>query len=79
MRIAAEIPSSLFALWDAHDGWVVEPGELRLFVGRSSADIRLKNHITLSGGDYFPGQSRALTSTVTLTNADGPASFAGTC
>jgi beta-xylosidase len=79
MRVVVEVPTSLFAMWDAHDGWVVEPGELQLFVGRSSADIRLKDHIMLNGADYLPGQSRALTSTVTLKHADGQASFAGTC
>jgi beta-glucosidase-like glycosyl hydrolase len=77
MRVVVELPTSLFALWDPSDGWVVEPGEIRLFVGRSSVDIRLMEPIKLSGNDYFPGQSRALASTVTLADADGAASFAG--
>jgi beta-glucosidase len=74
VRVVVDVPTSLFALWDARDGWVVEPGAIRLFVGRSSADIRLTDRVELTGSDYFPGHSRALTSTVTL--ADGGATFA---
>jgi len=76
-RVVVEVPTSLFALWDARDGWVVEPGTIRLFVGRSSADIRLEDRVELTGTDHFPGRSRALTSTVTLTDANGRALSAG--
>ncbi|MEU4197119.1 fibronectin type III-like domain-contianing protein [Kribbella sp. NPDC026611] len=60
-RLAVEIPTSRFALWDAHDGWVVEPGEIQLSVGASSADIRLRADMTLNGSDHRSGRDRAST------------------
>jgi beta-glucosidase len=59
----------MFALWDAMDGWVVEPGEVQFHVGASSADIRLQTAATLSGGEYLPGHARAFESRIAV--ADG--------
>ena len=67
VRVQVDVPASMFALWDARDGWIVEPGEIRLFIGRSSADIHLQDRLVLTGNVVTVGADRALTSTVTLT------------
>lgn len=69
-RIVADIPAEMFALWDMSEGWVVEPGRLKIFVGASSADIRLRADLTLVGGVHHPGTRRALSSRVTLVAPD---------
>lgn len=71
-RVTIEVPTSLFALWDASDSWVIEPGEIRFFIGASSADIRMRGRVTLHGNDVFPGADRPLRSTVTI-GGEGPA------
>jgi beta-glucosidase len=76
-RVVAEVPTTVFALWDARDGWVVEPGGILLHVGCSSADIRLTAHVDLTGSDHIPGASRALTSAVMLVDPDSWAPFTG--
>lgn len=75
VRVVVDVPSDMFALWDARDGWVVEQGATRFYVGASSADIRLKGRVDLIGEDHLPGRDRALTSTVTLREADGTPVF----
>ncbi|WP_344862175.1 beta-glucosidase family protein [Planomonospora alba] len=74
-RVTAEVPASMFALWDTDEGWVVEPGSIKFFVGGSSAAIRLRGEATLTGEDHFPGPNRPLTSTVTAgpVASEGPA------
>ncbi|MEV4019698.1 glycoside hydrolase family 3 N-terminal domain-containing protein [Nonomuraea angiospora] len=57
-RLSVDVPASVFALWDAEDGWVVEPGEIRFSIGASSADIRLRSRVTLTGGEHLPGVDR---------------------
>ena len=64
-RVSADVPASLFALWDAQDGWVVEPGEIGFYIGASSADTRLHATVTLTGSDQFPGAGRALAAQIT--------------
>lgn len=73
-RLVVEVPTSLFALWDARESWVIEPGQIKFFIGASSADTRLRGAVTLSGPMIFPGRSRPLRSTVTV--AAGNPSFA---
>jgi beta-glucosidase len=63
-RVVANVPASLFALWDVREGWVVEPGRVELFVGASSSDTRLRADATLTGDIHRPGERRALTSSV---------------
>lgn len=67
VRVHVDVPASMFALWDARDGWIVEPGDIRLFIGRSSADIHLHGELRLTGDVVTAGAERPLTSTVTLT------------
>ncbi|WP_087485792.1 beta-glucosidase family protein [Brachybacterium massiliense] len=75
-RVVVEVPASMFALWDATDGWVVEPGRTRFHIGASSTDIRLKGQIELVGEDHLPGRSRALVGSVTLVEVAAGATFA---
>lgn len=73
-RIQVEVPSSLFALWDLRESWVVEPGRIRYFIGASSADVRLKGSMQFTGADHHPGRDRPLISTVTVSAVgEGPA------
>ncbi|MCM6761229.1 fibronectin type III-like domain-contianing protein [Rathayibacter sp. ZW T2_19] len=51
-HVSIDIPTALFALWNKRGGWLVEPGQVELFVGRSSADITLKAEVLLSGETY---------------------------
>lgn len=64
-RVLVEIPAEMFALWDRRDGWVVEPGSVRLFIGGSSAATPLRARVELVGGLNRCGQQRALWGTVT--------------
>jgi beta-glucosidase len=66
-KVIVDVPSSMFALWDAEDGWVVEPGMIRFYIGGSSANTPLETRVTLTGADHFPGMGRALFSTVDVT------------
>jgi beta-glucosidase len=54
----------MFALWDSVDGWIVEPGGLKLFVGGSSRAIALQGDVLLTGGEHLTGPGRVLTSSV---------------
>lgn len=65
LRILFEIPAEMFALWDARDGWIVEPGTVRLFIGGSSASTPLRSSVELVGDVHHAGRNRALWSTVT--------------
>lgn len=64
-RVLVEIPAEMFALWDQRDGWMVEPGAVRLFVGGSSADTPLRGRVELVGELHPCSRRRALWSTVT--------------
>jgi len=63
-RVTVRIPASMLALWDPSDGWVVEPGEVQLFIGGSSAAIQLRGRVDLRGVDHRPGEGRDLFSSV---------------
>jgi beta-glucosidase len=67
-RVGVEIPASMLALWDRNEGWVVEPGVIKLFVGASSAAIRLRGEVTLTGHDHLTGAARDLFSRVTVSD-----------
>ncbi|TDL45252.1 glycoside hydrolase family 3 N-terminal domain-containing protein [Microbacterium oleivorans] len=64
-RVSVEIPTDLLALWDSGEGWVVEPGRVELFIGSSSADVRLRGAVDLVGGYHRPIKDRSLSSRVT--------------
>lgn len=66
-KVSVDVPASMFALWDADDGWVVEPGLIRFFVGGSSANTPLQARVTLTGAEYLPGMERALFSSLSVT------------
>jgi beta-glucosidase len=68
-RVTINVPTSMFALWDKSEGWVVEPGLIRIFVGSSSAAIHLRGDVTLIGKDHRPGDNRRMTSTVSVTDS----------
>lgn len=61
-RFVVDIPASMLALWDPREGWVVEPGRVRIFVGSSSANTPLRAEVTFVGGVHHPGRHRALRS-----------------
>lgn len=75
-RVRVDVPTSLFALWDIADNWVVEPGRVRLYIGASSSDIRLKATIDITGDHASFRGDRPLTSTVSVGSSDGAQSFA---
>ncbi len=51
-RVTIELDHRAFAYWHTARGeWVVEGGEFRVAVGASSRDIRLRQTLSLSGGD----------------------------
>lgn len=51
-ELQVAIPTSMFALWDKRDGWVVDPGTVELFIGASSAQTPLHATVTLNGSVY---------------------------
>ncbi|WP_416416378.1 glycoside hydrolase family 3 N-terminal domain-containing protein [Paenarthrobacter aromaticivorans] len=65
-KISVDVPASMFALWDSEDGWVVEPGMIRFYVGASSANTPLQTKVMLTGNEHFPGPDRDLFSTVSV-------------
>lgn len=70
VRITATVPASMFALWDSDKGWLVEPGKIKFFVGGSSAQIRLRTSVTLTGDVHRTGPGRTLTSSVSTIPVD---------
>lgn len=68
-RVIVEVPASMFALWDESDGWVVEPGQVRLFIGGSSSNTPLRRAVTLVGEEDRIGADRALFSSMTVQDA----------
>ena len=70
VRITATVPASMFALWDSDEGWLVEPGKVKFFIGGSSAQIRLRTSVTLTGDVRHAGPDRALTSSVSTIPVD---------
>ena len=43
------LPVNLLAFFDQQMNWVVEPGEIKLMIGSSSADIRLNGSVNIKG------------------------------
>lgn len=69
VRITVEVPASMFALWDETDGWVVEPGKVRFFVGSSSRKTPLRRTVALVGGEARCDGDRPLFSSTSLQDA----------
>jgi beta-glucosidase len=76
VRVHAEIPASMIALWDRKEGWVVEPGSVKVFVGGSSAAIKLRGEVVLTGPVHATGVGRALFSRVTTAEISAGAEIA---
>ncbi|ALS99887.1 glycoside hydrolase family 3 N-terminal domain-containing protein [Lacimicrobium alkaliphilum] len=53
------LPVNLLAFFDINMNWVVEPGDIKLMIGSSSADIRLEDDITISGEKTDVSASKA--------------------
>ncbi len=51
-ELQVNVPTSMFALWDKRDGWVVDPGTVELFIGASSVATPLHATVTLNGPVY---------------------------
>ncbi|MEW5014368.1 glycoside hydrolase family 3 C-terminal domain-containing protein [Clavibacter michiganensis subsp. michiganensis] len=51
-RLSVHIPTAMLALWDKREGWLIEPGRVELFIGGSSADIRLTAETLLIGDSH---------------------------
>lgn len=64
-RVDVEIPASMVALWDRREGWIVESGVIKIFVGGSSAAIKLRGEVVLTGENHRTGNGRDLFSRVT--------------
>lgn len=64
-QVLVEVPAELFALWDIREGWVVDPGAVKLYVGPSSASSPLRADVELIGVVHHAGRQRALSSRVT--------------
>jgi beta-glucosidase len=69
-RVTIDVPTSMFALWDTDEGWVVEPGLVKLFVGASCRALRLRGQVTLTGEVHAPGPARPLASSVAVEHDD---------
>ncbi len=66
-RVTVTVPTSMFAVWDARDGWEIEPGELRFYVGGSSVDTPLQTSVQVTGpAQSLQAADRALFSTVAV-------------
>lgn len=48
-RIRLGLPERAFAFWEEGSGWVVEPGDYEIRVGRSSRDLPLRARLHLRG------------------------------
>jgi beta-xylosidase len=60
VRVSVEVPADLAAFTGVSGDRIVEPGELVLGFGRSSADIPLTSTVVLNGPVRVVGQDRAL-------------------
>jgi len=56
-RVTVDLAQAAFACYDPQKhGWVVEPGEFGILVGRSSADILLRAAVTVGAGAGAPAK-----------------------
>lgn len=69
-RIQFTVPVNLLAFYDQQMRWVVEPGEIRLQLGSSSADIRLQGSFTIDGTLTEVSDNKAYLSRVCVAKAN---------
>jgi beta-glucosidase len=62
--VSFKVPVNLLAFVDGHQNWVVEPGEIKLMIGSSSADLRLHGSFNIDGDITDVGTHKAYLSTV---------------
>lgn len=62
--VSFKVPVNLLAFVDSQQHWVVEPGEIKLMIGSSSADLRLHGSFNIDGDITDVGAHRAYLSTV---------------
>ncbi|WP_240222667.1 glycoside hydrolase family 3 N-terminal domain-containing protein [Rheinheimera hassiensis] len=62
------VPVNLLAFFDQDMRWVVEPGEIRLMLGSSSADIRLKGSFVIKGEVTEVANNKAYLSQAVISN-----------
>lgn len=61
-QLQFQLPVNQLAFLDSRMRWVVEPGEIRLMLGSSSADIRLRGSFQIEGDVTDIGDGRVLQS-----------------
>ncbi len=65
-RVQFNLPVNQLAFLDSQMRWVVEPGEIRVMIGSSSADLRLRGVFNIAGAVTDVSVARALQSRVTV-------------
>jgi beta-glucosidase len=65
-RVRIEVPAAMLAFHGADMQLAVEPGDLEILIGSSSADIRLRADVALTGPRAVLDSDRAVYSTTTL-------------
>ena len=64
--VSFKVPVNLLAFVDSQQHWVVEPGEIKLMIGSSSADLRLQGSFNIAGDITDVGANRAYLSAVDI-------------
>lgn len=64
--VSFKVPVNLLAFVDSQQHWVVEPGEIKLMIGSSSADLRLHGSFDIDGDVTDVGANRAYLSAVDI-------------
>lgn len=64
--VSFKVPVNLLAFVDSHQNWVVEPGEIKLMIGSSSADLRLHGSFEIAGEMTDVGANKAYLSAVDI-------------
>lgn len=65
-RVQFNLPVNQLAFLDSQMRWVVEPGDIRVMIGSSSADLRLRGVFNIAGAVTDVSAARALQSRVTV-------------
>ncbi|MFC0047276.1 glycoside hydrolase family 3 N-terminal domain-containing protein [Rheinheimera tilapiae] len=65
-RVKFALPVNQLAFLDSQMRWVVEPGEIRVMIGSSSADLRLRGVFNIAGAVTDVSAARALQSRVNV-------------
>ena len=66
-RVSFTLPVNLLAFFDQAMRWVVEPGEISVQLGSSSADIRLQGSFSIGGALTEVSDNKAYLSQVSVT------------